>query len=87
MILRQEASQPDSSTIINTLSSRHPIVLTVDSNLRIHSFTYEQWIRSNESTVSQLEIPLMMTDHCSEISKFNLLSIIIKIPVSARIRT
>ena len=32
-------------------------------------------------------IYIMTTDHRSEISKFNLLSIIIKIPVPARIRT
>ena len=49
--------------------------------------TKQQWIRNNESTVSQWEIPLMTTDHCSEISKFNLLSIIIKISAPARIRT
>ena len=33
---------------INTLSWRHPIVLTVDSNLRIHSFTYESTVDSEQ---------------------------------------
>ena len=30
--------------LFNTLSWRHPIVLTVDSNLRIHSFIYESMV-------------------------------------------
>ena len=33
---------------INTLSWRHPIVLTVDSNLRINSFTYESTVDSEQ---------------------------------------
>ena len=33
---------------INTLSWRHPIVLTVDSNLRIHSFIYESTVDSEQ---------------------------------------
>ena len=34
--------------IFNTLSWRHPTVLTVDSNLRIHSFTYESTVDSEQ---------------------------------------
>ena len=33
---------------INTLLWRHPIVLTVDSNLRIHSFIYESTVDSEQ---------------------------------------
>ena len=33
---------------INTLLWRHPIVITVDSNLRIHSFIYESTVDSEQ---------------------------------------
>ena len=33
---------------LNTLLWRHPIVLTVDSNLRIHSFIYESTVDSEQ---------------------------------------